>query len=358
MSLRPRARIHLSNIAANWRTIRDFQDHGDVGAVIKADAYGHGLQQVAQTLAEAGCRQFFVAHAFEGLAAREVLGSDPIIYVLNGPDPYSEPTYRENNLTPVINTLENLQYLQAWLRASGPLRDGYVLHFDSGMNRLGLDIASASEIASACAEAPPNLIMTHLACAEQPGSTMNAFQLEHFQTVMDVFPAVPASIANSGGVWLGTDYRAALSRPGYALYGGGTRAAKIPLRPGMTLEAPILQIRTAQRGESVGYGATHTFDAPTLIATVALGYGDGFPRAASNSGFAMLEGLRCPIVGRVSMDLITIDVSAASHLARPGVFAQFIGPDALLDEQAARAGTIGYELTTGLTPRVTRLYED
>ncbi|GAB5457617.1 MAG: alanine racemase [Henriciella sp.] len=357
MSLRPRARIHLNNIADNWRTLRAAQESGLTASVIKADAYGHGLEQVAETLHEAGCDHFFVAHGFEGERARNILGPHPSIYVLNGPNPYEEPLYRMSALTPVINSLYQFQTLVAWMQSSGKLRNGYALHFDTGMNRLGLPVSDAAQIAEATAGSDASMIMTHLACSETASNTMNAFQLAQFEAALTHFPNVPISLANSGGVWLGEAYRADLTRPGIALYGGGTAPEGTQLKPGMTLEAPILQVHVAQTGETVGYGATHTFSKPTPLATVALGYGDGFPRSASNTGFAMIDTMRCPIVGRVSMDLITIDVSAGVNLARPGVFAQFIGSHAPLEEQASLAGTIGYELTTGLTPRVERIYE-
>ncbi len=357
MSLRPRARVHLANIADNWRAIRASQVGGVTSAVIKADAYGHGLTQVAEALHDAGCDHFFVAHSFEGEAARNALGPHPIIYVLNGPNPYEEPTYRQSALTPVINSQDQFQTLVTWLQSAGKLRNDYALHFDSGMNRLGLPLSDAPQLAEATTGMEPSLIISHLACSEAASNTMNAFQLAQFQTAADKFPNIPTSLSNSGGIWLGPDYHRDLTRPGIALYGGGHPPEGLPLKPGMTLEAPILQIRTAQAGETVGYGATHTLTQPTPLATVALGYGDGFPRSASNKGFAAIEGIACPILGRVSMDLITIDVSAAIELARPGVYAQFIGPDAPLETQAKLAGTIGYELTTGLTPRVTRIFE-
>lgn len=357
MSLRPRARIHLDHIAENWRTLRDAQVSGATASVIKADAYGHGMEKVAEALHDAGCDHFFVAHAFEGELARRTLGPHPTIYVLNGPNPYEEPLYRISALTPVINSLYQFQTLVAWMQSGGKLRNGYALHFDTGMNRLGLPVSDAQEIAEATAGSDPALIMTHLACSEAAANTMNAFQLAQLEAALSYFPNVPISLANSGGMWLGEAYHADLTRPGFAVYGGGNTPDGIDLKPGMTLEAPILQVHVGQAGDTVGYGATHTLTKPTPLATIALGYGDGFPRSASSKGFAMIDQMRCPIVGRVSMDLITIDVSAGVNLARPGVFAQFIGADALLEDQASLAGTIGYELTTGLTPRVERIYE-
>lgn len=358
MSLTPRARVHLSNIAYNWRMLNAAQDGGVTGAVVKADAYGHGLKQVAQTLHDAGCDHFFVAHCFEGEAARRALGPNPVIYVLNGPSPYEEPAYRQYALTPVINSDQQFHALLTWIQTGGKLAKGYALKFDTGMNRLGIPARDAPKLADAVKGMEPNLILSHLACAEDRENAMNAFQATRFETICDLFPNIPVSLASSGGTYLGKPYTGALTRPGIALYGGGFPPKDMSLKPGLTLEAPILQIRTVEEGESVGYSATYRATEPRLLATIAIGYGDGFLRSASNKGFASIEGHRCPIVGRVSMDLITIDVTSVPALARPGVFAQLIGPDAPLEEQAALAGTIGYELTTGLLPRVTRIYED
>lgn len=358
MSLRPRAHIHLANIADNWRTLRAAQTGGVTGAVIKADAYGHGIRQVAETLHDAGCDHFFVAHSHEAELTRAMLGSHPNIYVLNGPTPDEEALYRENALIPVINSSFQYRTMADWLVDGVKMPRGFALHFDTGMNRLGLPAKDAVELAEASQAQAPVLIMTHLACAEDCHATMNAHQDQMLAPITAAFPGVAVSVANSGGVWLGTDYHHALTRPGIALYGGGNPPEGLILKPGMTLTAPILQVRQIETGETVGYGATWRADKPTLIATLAIGYGDGLPRSASNKGFATLGGVRCPILGRVSMDLITIDVTDAADLARPGVYAQLIGPEAPLEEQAALAGTIGYELTTGLTPRVKRIFEN
>ncbi|MEO0549813.1 MAG: alanine racemase [Pseudomonadota bacterium] len=356
MSLRPRATIHLPNIVDNWRMLQTAQVAGATAAVVKANAYGHGVAEVSEALHDAGCDHFFVAHSFEGEQVRKALGSHPIIYVLNGPGPYEEPLYRTQALTPIINSDHQFQTLVTWLQSGGKLRNGYGLHFDTGMNRLGLPVSDIGTLADAVTGMEPSLILSHLACSEDASDGMNAFQLKQFEPIAARFPNIPTSLANSGGVWLGPDYQHALTRPGIALYGGGHPPAGVILKPGMTLEAPILQVRQVNEGDTVGYGATHRFTDKTWLATVALGYGDGFPRSASNKGFAIIDDIRCPIVGRVSMDLITIDITAAIHLARPGVYAQFIGRAAPLEEQAALAGTIGYELTTGLTPRVKRIY--
>lgn len=357
MSLRPRAHIHLSNIADNWRTVQSAQVSGVTGAVIKADAYGHGLSRVSETLHDAGCDHFFVAHSHEAEVARATLGSHPNIFVLNGPSPDEEALYRENALIPVINSSFQFRTMADWLVDGVKMPRGYALHFDTGMNRLGLPAKDVYDLAEASQAQDPDLIMSHLACSEDENAALNAQQNDALDSIASAFPNVARSLSNSGGVWLGSEYHHALTRPGIALYGGGHPPEGLILKPGMTLEAPILQVRQIETGDTVGYGATWRATEPTLVATLAIGYGDGFPRSASNKGFASLGGKRCPILGRVSMDLITIDVTQTADLARPGVYAQLIGPDAALEEQAVLAGTIGYELTTGLTPRVKRIYE-
>lgn len=356
MSLRPRALIHLPNIVSNWRTLRASQPSSTIAAVVKANAYGHGLREVGEALHDAGCDHFFVAHSFEGEALRKTIGPHAVIYVLNGPDIYEEPLYRNSALTPVINSEQQFQTLVTWVQSDGKLRNGYALHFDTGMNRLGLPTRDSESIAEAVSGFTPSLLLTHLACADLVDHPLNEVQRLKLERLSSAFPDVPTSLANSDGVWLGPDYQSNLSRAGIALYGGGHPPESVALKPGMTLEAPIVQVRVAEAGETVGYGASYRLTQRTVLATVALGYGDGFPRSASNSGYANIKGVHCPIAGRVSMDLVTLDVSAAMHLARPGVFAQFLGQDVPLEDQARKAGTIGYELTTGLLPRVERLY--
>lgn len=356
MSLRPRAHIHLSNIADNWQAIQALHPATQAGGVVKADAYGHGIGPVSNALHAAGCDHFFTAHAFEGEQVRRALGPHPDIYVLNGPAPDEETLYRAEALIPIVNSRTQFDTVRSWMAGGQKLPRGFALHFDTGMNRLGLAPQDAAPLATATQPAPPKLILSHFACADTPNAAMNTVQSRVFSDIAAHFPDTPKSLSNSAGLWLDKSHQHALSRPGIALYGGGEFPSTLGLKPGLTLEAPILQIRQVQAGETVGYGASWTATENSWVATIALGYGDGFPRAASNSGFAMLCGIECPIIGRVSMDLITINISKAKDLARTGVYVQLIGSDAPLERQAERAGTIGYELTTGLTSRVTRIY--
>ena len=353
MSLSPRARIHLDNIVANWRTIGALAPRSEAGAVVKANAYGHGAGPVAKALQAAGCRTFFVAYVEEGTELRGLLGDEATILAFNGAEPDDADAVRSSAILPVMNSIPALEN---WLgRSDAP---PYAIHIDTGMNRLGIRLEDIDRLAGLTTVHPPHHVMSHLVDSDDRSNPLNRMQRERFSEAAGRFPGAARSFANTGGCFMGTDYGFTIMRPGIGLYGGGPPWPDgIDLKPGMTLEAPILTVQTVQAGETVGYGATHTFDEARTLATVALGYGDGFPRSASNSGLAMLGDTPCPIVGRVSMDLITIDVTTAGPLAKPGAFAQFIGPEVPLEDQAKRAGTVGYELVTGLGHRVRRIYE-
>lgn len=353
MSLHPRARIHLDNIVANWRTIGSLTADSETGAVVKANAYGHGVAEVGLTLHRAGCRTFFVAYVEEGAQLREAIGADAEIIVFNGAQHEDRTIVQDAALVPVMNSIEALEDWLSYNRT-----EPYAVHIDTGMNRLGVRPADVPRMFDLIRGTPLSHVMSHLVDSDDPQCVLNTRQCYTFGDLILPLTRVRSSLANTGGCFLGQMYGFDVTRPGIGLYGGGpTPPEGTILRPGMTLEAPILTVQTAGPDETVGYGATRELRHETLLATVALGYGDGFPRHASNRGFACLGGIRCPIMGRVSMDLITIDVSAASDLAKPGAFAQFIGPEAPLEEQARCAGTVGYELVTGLGRRVRRLYD-
>ncbi len=353
MSLHPRARIHTDNIVANWRTIAALTPSSEPGAVVKANAYGHGAGPVGRALANAGCRTFFVAYVEEGAELRGIVGPSPDILVFNGAGAEDRETVAEARLIPVLNSLPALADWLSYTRT-----DAYAVHVDTGMNRLGIRPEQLPGMIDMSRAHPPMHVMSHLVDSDAPDDPLNTRQCYSFRDLENSLTMAKRSLANTGGCFLGQMYGFDVTRPGIGLYGGGPiPPGGVTLLPGMTLEAPILTVQTVQPGETVGYGATHTFDAPAMLATVALGYGDGFPRSASNKGYASLGGTPCPIVGRVSMDLITIDVSAAAGLAKPGAFAQFIGPDIPLEDQAQRAGTVGYELITGLGHRVRRIYD-
>lgn len=350
MSFRPRATVHLPHIVANWQAIDQLHPGATTAAVVKANGYGLGALRVSETLSKAGCSTFFVAHIEEGVMVRKTLGAAPRIFVLNGPAARDFRSYHESGLTPVLSSVDQVDL---WTRNGiGPC----ALHFDTGINRLGLPPAMIETQLDALKKLQPVLVMSHLACADEPDHPLNQTQLDRFTQIAEAFPDTPASLANSAGCYLGPDYAFDLLRPGIALYGGSDAPGHVDLQPGVTLDARIISVFQARAGETVGYGATHTLKKDATLATVALGYADGVPRAGSNTLIGYLDGSPCPVLGRVSMDLITIDVSKAHEAAKTGARVEFLGPHAKLEDQAARAGTLGYELLTGLSNRVERFY--
>ena len=352
MSRLPRAYIHLNNIAENWRTLDRLHPGASTAAVVKADAYGLGAPRVARALAGAGCDTFFVAYTEEAIAVRRALGPAlGRIFVLNGPAASELRTYKDARLTAVLSGPE---HVELWRQARGlPC----ALHFDTGMNRLGLKPDILETSGEALRKLAPVLVMSHLACADEPDHALNAAQLRAFDPITSAFPDTPASLCNSTGCYLGKAYAHDLTRPGIALYGGSVPPQKVKLRHAVTLQAEILSVFKAKAGETVGYGATFTVPEDMTLATVGLGYADGMLRAASNKLTGWVDGVPCPVVGRISMDLITLDVSKAQRAAKAGTRVEFLGSHAKLEEQAARAGTLGYELLTGLGSRVERVYQ-
>lgn len=322
---------------------------GETGAAVKADAYGLGAAEVAPALAAAGCRHFFVAHAAEGMAVRAALGPGPTIAVLNG---FAPGTDEDAALTPVLNSPGDIA---AWAGTGAAA----ILHIDTGMARLGLSSAETA----ALAENPSPLaglnllcVMTHLACADDPAHPLNSEQAARFAAARARLPAAPFSFANSSGLFLGAPFASGLARPGCALYGlNPTPGRPNPMRPVVRLEVPVLQLREIPAGTPVGYGATWTAPRPSRIATVAAGYADGYLRSLSGHATARFKDRDVPLVGRVSMDLTTFDVTDHPTIA-PGSMIELIGPGTAPDDVAARAGTIGYEVLTSLGARYRREY--
>lgn len=338
--------IDLGAIVANWRALRE-RHGGPVAAVLKADAYGLGAGRVGQALAAAGCDAFFVAQRAEGLALRAAVGSAPLIAVLDGFAPGADGLAA---LIPVLNRLEDCA-----AHAGRPA----ILHLDTGMARLGLSPAEQDRLAAdATMRAGLRLtyVMTHLACADTPDHPLNGLQAARFDAAAArLAPGVPRSLANSSGIFLGAAFRSDLARPGAALFGlNPTPGAANPMRPVVRLRAPILQVRDLPAGGTVGYGADWTAPRASRIATVAAGYADGYLRAAAGRATATLAGRTVALVGRVSMDLLTFDVTDTA--AQPGDWMELIGPDHPPDTLAAAAGTIGYEVLVRLGSRYRRDY--
>lgn len=349
--------IDLAALAGNWRLMRA-QAHGaEVAAAVKADAYGLGAGRVGKALWDAGCKRFFVATMDEGAALRRML-PEAEIAVLNGLMAGDEAAVRDSRLTPVLNDLDQVR---RWNSACGRAgeRGVAMIHVDTGMNRLGMTVAEAAKLAAS----PPDnvrisVVMSHLACARQPQHPLNARQLQRFRQVRALFPDARASLANSAGLLLGEDYCLDLARVGIALYGGNpVEGWPNPMKPVVRLSARILQERHVETGETVGYDATFTATRPTRLAVIAAGYADGWPTPASGRGGAAVDGVIVPFAGRVSMDLIALDVTdVPPGKTAAGAMVDLIGPDWTLDNAAAAAGLISYELLTGLGRRFDRRY--
>ncbi|SNB68107.1 alanine racemase [Arboricoccus pini] len=352
--------VDLDAVVANYRLLTRMLGGRRCAAVVKADAYGLGAEPVARKLQAAGCRHFFVAHLTEALSLRPVLDKTNNIFVLNGLNPGSEIHAVRHNITPVLNSIEQLHAWRQQAMLSYRTLPA-VLQLDTGMSRLGL---SQSELDSLIAS-PHYLegidlqfVMSHLACADEPDHPANRMQLENFVSMRRHLPAIPASFANSAGIFLGSAYQADLGRPGIALYGAHPGANRsTPLSPAVKLEAKIVQLREIEAGAGVGYGHAFISSKATRLATISVGYADGWMRSLSGRGCAFLDDQPLPIVGRVSMDSMTLDVSMVPpSKLRPGALVELIGPHQSVDDIAAHAGTIGYEILTGLGTRYARRY--
>jgi alanine racemase len=348
--------IDLGAIVANWRMLAAMAAPASCAAVVKADAYGLGAAPVARALAAAGCRRFFVATLDEGVGLRAALGAAAEIAVFNGPLPGTAQEFVASRLVPVLNEPGQVEIWEGIAAGREPLAP--MLHVDTGMNRLGLSPAELDRMAGRLRALAPRTLVSHLACAEQPGHALNARQRERFLAARQRLPDVAGSLAASSGIFLGTDYHFDAVRPGAALYGIDPCPGRPnPMRAVVRLCAKIVQIRQIDRGESVGYGAAHVMDGPGLLATAAIGYGDGWPRSMSHRGCGWFAGTRVPLLGRVSMDLATFDVSAVDPAAlRPGATIELLGDHYSVDDAAADAGTIGYEILTSLGARHHRVY--
>ncbi len=388
-------RIDLDAIAANYRNLRARLAGATCGAVVKADGYGLGAAKVAKTLAGAGCRDFFVALIDEGVEIRAVL-PEADIYAFCGATAETAAALAEHRLIPALNDLGQIEAYSAYARTrareagsgEGSGRLAALIHIDTGMTRLGLeapDVAALADNSERLAGIEVKYVMSHLAAAEEPANPLNARQLAAFNNARARLgpclreagaPAsrsrtegrsgrrrqagvdAPASLANSSGIFLGPDYHFDLARPGAALYGIAPQAGvPNPMTQVVRLQGKILQVRDVDSPMTVGYGATHRVRAKGRIATVGVGYADGYFRALGNRGHAYIGETRVPVVGRVSMDLITIDVSKVPpDQAVPGGFVDLISDRHPVDALAEEAGTIGYEILTALGRRYHRIY--
>ncbi|OYX80459.1 MAG: alanine racemase [Bradyrhizobium sp. 35-63-5] len=355
--------VDLGALVANWQMLSHQCVPAECAAVVKADAYGCGIEPVAAALTRASCKTFFVADLSEARRLRPV-APDATIYVLNGLMPDTAPAYAQLRARPVIGSMLELSEWDAFCSGQ-QWRGGAALHVDTGMNRLGVTPEEAAAMASRIRTENHGitLIMSHLACADQPDHPLNTRQMAVFRDVRMLYRGIPSSLANSSGIFLSTAAHCDVVRPGVALYGvNPTPGFANPMRPVVDLKARIAQIRPVKRGEAVGYNASWTTRRATRLATVAIGYGDGYMWASGSSdetpgGAAIVGGKRCPIAGRISMDLITIDITELPDgTVRRGDMATLIGGDLTVDDVARAAGTIGYELLTALGRRYHREY--
>jgi len=353
--------VDLRAVRANYRVLRSRLSVSSLCAgVVKADGYGLGASYVSRALFAEGCRHFFVAHLDEGLALRPYLPRSAAIFILNGLPRGAERECAAAGLVPVLNSLEQAE---AWAGCAHQLKRSLpaVIQVDSGMNRLGLSASDAATLAETHVRMGAfdlRYIMSHLACADTPAHEANAMQLATFRRLAALFPDVPRSLANSSGIFLGPEYHFSLARPGCALYGvNPDPAAANPMQGVVRLTAKVIQLRDVMPGDCVGYGWDARARGEARLATLSFGYADGFHRAWGKGGAVFFEGLRLPIVGRVSMDSIVVDASAvASGRLGPDSEVEVIGDDQPVDDLASAAGTIGYEVLTGLGARYQRIY--
>ena len=354
--------VRLGALAANYREVLRRAAPAAAAPVVKANAYGMGVGPVLHALSIAGADSFFVARLEEGIEARALM-PHARIFVFDGIAPGSAPAFVAHRLIPVLNSLADIAEWSARARADRVELDA-ALHLDTGMNRAGLSHDELSELASHLRESLVGinlvLVMSHLACADEPGAEMNWTQLARFRAGLSVLPSAPASLAASAGIELGREFHFDLVRPGLAIYGGNPIAARPnPYRTVAVLSGRVLQIRHIAPGETVGYAAAFTAAKPATLAIVACGYADGLIRACAAGGHAAIGGVRVPFAGRMSMDLLALDASDVPDAALTrGAEVEFMGDTVSLEEVAEAAGTITHEVLTSISPRARRIYAD
>ncbi len=341
--------IDLGAITDNWRALDALSGPAvETGAVLKADAYGLGAERVGPALRDAGARSFFVALAEEGAALRRVLGPTPSIRILSGFMPGDTDLCREFDLAPCLNSA-------AQVRAFAAALPGHpaALQIDSGMHRLGLSALELAEVFDLVVAIRPNLLLSHLACSDTPLDPRNQAQGKVFAELTRRLPDVPRSLAATGGILLGPAFHFDLTRPGVGLYGGLPFAGA---RPVVTLSLPVIQVRDVPAGGEVGYGGAWVAERPSRVATLSAGYADGLLRAIAGGKARLMVGDQaCPLIGRISMDLIAADVSALGHIPN---HMEILNNHQTVDDLARAGGTIGYEILTGLGDRYERVYKD
>lgn len=356
--------IRLDRIIENYQSCRVHSGGADCAAMVKADAYGMGIEQVAPALYhQAGCETFFVANLAEAIKLRHMV-PDAVIYVLNGVFPGHQEYFSRHDIRPVLNDLSQIRLWADFRPPAGdPPRPPCAVHFDTGINRLGL---SPGETAQFIADAALRtklelaLVMSHLACSDEPEHPMNRAQLRDFSAITEAFPGVRASLANSGGILLGPDYHFDLTRPGLMLFGGNPAKGPLPtgIEAAFRISGKILQIRDLDPDMTVGYGATWRTASPARIAIINVGYADGYLQMFNNCGVAGINGAIVPVVGRVSMDMVAVDISALNDGAVDiGTDVELLGPHITLEMASEVSSLSQYEILTGVKERYQRSYE-
>jgi alanine racemase len=354
--------VRLGVIAANYRELASRSNGAEVAPVVKADAYGVGMDRIAPHLFSLGARSFFVARLKEGIALRRLL-PDARIFVFDGLTGESEAAFVTYRLIPVLNTANELKHWSSYAERRGIKLDT-AIQIETGMNRAGLSPAETVEFGAGARQRLAGvelvLIMSHLACADEPDHALNRKQLERFRAALAALPSAPASLAATSGISLGREYLFDVVRPGIGLYGGNPQPGNLnPYRMGVSLTAEILQLKQVEPGETVGYGAAFTAERPTTLAIIAAGYADGLIRAAGRKGRAIVAGRSVPFAGRVSMDLAALDVTdVPAFYADVGKSVELLGDGISLEEMADAAGTINHEVLTSITPRTKPIYKE
>lgn len=357
--------VDLKALVENWRILKKRARPGcDVGAVVKANAYGLGLEPVARALAAAGCATFYVAHLDGAIALRHIVGPGPRIACLNGPNRGAERDHAAHRIVPVLSTPAHVAAWRSFAMKDDVLLES-IVQVDTGMNRLGLtarEFKALMDDPDGFVGLHPQMLMSHLACADDPNHPMNRRQCETFLDRLSLFrvrfPDARGSLANSAGLLMGDAFHFDYARPGIALYGGNPMASgPNPMLPVAYLRARIIQVHRVDTPGAVGYGAAAQVAEGAKLATVSMGYADGFLRSLGRSGIGLLDGMKVPVAGRVSMDLITFDVTnAPESSSRPGNFIEILGAGQTVDQLAAAAGTVSYEILTALGDRFHRRY--
>lgn len=353
--------IDLSAIEHNYNLLKSIANGAICSAVVKANAYGLGIKQVSKKLLEAGCNNFFVAHLNEGIELRKIIGNNHNIFILHGLKKNEQKAFHKYNLIPVLNFIEQMKLWNDYamnVSVNSLVKLPAIIHVDTGMNRLGLNIKDAENLSqnkNMFSALDIKYIMSHLACASEPEHKMNLKQFESFNYVRSLFPDFPATLSNSAGIFANDNYHYEMVRPGISLYGGGVKPDGIAIKNVVELKSSILQIRNIDYDQTVGYGATRIIKAGSRIATIPIGYADGYIRRLGNNSYLFVNSIKVPVIGRVSMDMIAIDITKVDNISIDSKV-EILGENCTINKIADMAETISYEILTSIGSRYNKIY--